>query len=394
MTARATVGASMPPLKLRVLEAVSEVPTRAWNALLSPAEAPVARWEWLDAMEQSGSAITARGWTARHLTLWRGEALVATLPAYLKTHSMGEYVYDFGWANAAAQFGVSYYPKLLVGMPLSPVTAPKLHVAAGEDVEAIRRQLLNAALELAREEGASSVHVLFPPEEEALSLEPLGFFRRGTLQYHWRNPGYRSYDDFLARFDSKRRNQLKRERGAAEKQGLRLRTIRSSELEPRHAELAAKFYERTAGRYAWGTVQLTSDFFRRVFATMGDAVELVVAERGSTVVAGAFNLTSTTHLFGRYWGCFEEHPFLHFNVCLYHSIDDCIRAGRTTFEPGAGGEHKISRGFEPTRVHSAHRLFDRRFEQAVRRSCEREASEIDRVAAESEAIAGLKPWAE
>jgi predicted N-acyltransferase len=382
----------MPPLKLKVLEAVSEAPKQAWNALLAPGEPPVTRWEWLDAMEQSGSAVRERGWQARHLTMWRGDALVATLPAYLKFHSMGEYVYDFGWANAAQQFGVDYYPKLLVGMPLSPVTAPKLHVAPGEDVPALREAMLAAAVQLAEDEGASSVHVLFPPDEEARALEPFGFFRRGTLQYHWRNPGYRTYDDYLSRFDSARRNQLKRERGAAAKQGLSLRTIRSAELTADHAKLAARFYEATASRYSWGPVQLTRDFFLRAFAAMPDAIELVVAERAGAVVAGAFNLHTPTHLYGRYWGCFEEHPFLHFHVCLYHSIDDCIRAGRTTFEPGAGGEHKISRGFEPTRVHSAHRLFHPRFEAAVRRACEREAAEIDRVAASALDIAGMKPW--
>lgn len=382
----------MPPLKLKVLEAVSEAPKQAWNALLAPGEPPVTRWEWLDAMEQSGSAVRERGWQARHLTMWRGDALVATLPAYLKFHSMGEYVYDFGWANAAQQFGVDYYPKLLVGMPLSPVTAPKLHVAPGEDVPALREAMLAAAVQLAEDEGASSVHVLFPPDEEARALEPFGFFRRGTLQYHWRNPGYRTYDDYLSRFDSARRNQLKRERGAAAKQGLSLRTIRSAELTADHAKLAARFYGATASRYSWGPVQLTRDFFLRAFAAMPDAIELVVAERAGAVVAGAFNLHTPTHLYGRYWGCFEEHPFLHFHVCLYHSIDDCIRAGRTTFEPGAGGEHKISRGFEPTRVHSAHRLFHPRFEAAVRRACEREAAEIDRVAASALDIAGMKPW--
>lgn len=382
----------MLPLKLKVLEAVSEVPKAAWNALLSPGEAPVTRWEWLDAMEQSGSATRVRGWEPKHLTLWRGDVLVATLPAYLKFHSMGEYVYDFGWANAAQQFGVEYYPKLLVGMPLSPVTARKLHVAAGEDVEAIREVMLTAAVQLAQDEGASSVHVLFPPEDEALAMEPYGFFRRGTLQYHWRNPGYRTYDDYLSRFDSKRRNQLKRERGAAAQQGITLRTVRSHELDATHASLAGRFYEATSGRHSWGTIQLTPDFFRRAFAAMPDAIELVVAEHGGKVIAGAFNLHTPTHLYGRYWGCFEEHPFLHFHVCLYHSIDDSIRAGRTTFEPGAGGEHKISRGFEPTRVHSAHRIFDPRFEHAVKRATEREAAEIDRVAAQSLEISGLKPW--
>ncbi|MBE2253792.1 MAG: GNAT family N-acetyltransferase [Myxococcus sp.] len=380
------------PLSLKVLDAISEVPKEAWNRLLAPGEAPVTRWEWIDAMEQSGSAVRERGWQAHHLTLWRGETLVATLPAYLKFHSMGEYVYDFGWANAAQQFGVRYYPKLLIGMPLSPVTARKLHVAGGEDVEAVRGVMMTAALELAKDVGASSVHVLFPHEDEALALEQLGFFRRATLQYHWRNPGYRTYDDYLSRFDAKRRHQLKRERGAAAQQGLMLRTVRSAELTGVHASLAARFYEATASRHAWGPVQLTPEFFQRAFSAMPDAIELVVAERGRQVVAGAFNLHSPTHLFGRYWGAFEEHPFLHFNVCLYHSIDDCIAAGRVEFEPGAGGEHKISRGFQPTRVHSAHRLLDARFEQAVRRACDREAAEVDRVVAESLAIAGMKPW--
>ncbi|MCU0697118.1 MAG: GNAT family N-acetyltransferase [Myxococcaceae bacterium] len=383
---------STAPLRLKVLEAVSDVPKAAWNALLAPGEAPVTRWEWLDAMEQSGSAVPERGWSARHLTLWRGEQLVASLPAYLKTHSMGEYVYDFGWANAAAQFGVAYYPKLLVGMPLSPVTARKLHVAPGEDEAAVRAQLTAAALELARSEGASSVHALFPPEDEALAFEAAGFFRRGTLQFHWKNPGFRTYDDYLSRFDSKRRHQLKRERGAAAQQGLTLRTVRSAELDESHATLAARFYEATAGRYSWGPVQLTRDFFRRAFRAMPDAIELVVAQRKDRVVAGAFNLHTPTHLYGRYWGCFEEFPFLHFHVCLYHSIDDAIGRGLRVFEPGAGGEHKVSRGFEPTRVHSAHRVFHPKFEQALKRASEREAQEIDRVAAESERIAGMKPW--
>lgn len=383
---------SSPPLTLKVLEAVSDVPKASWNSLLAPGEAPVTRWEWLDAMEQSGSAVPERGWSPRHLTLWRGERLVATLPAYLKTHSMGEYVYDFGWANAASQLGVQYYPKLLIGMPLSPVTAQKLHVAAGEDVTAVRTVMMNAVLELAKDEGASSVHALFPPDDEAAAFEAFGFFRRGTLQFHWKNPGFRTYDDYLSRFDSKRRNQVKRERGAAAQQGLTVRTVRSTELDESHATLAARFYEATASAHSWGPVQLTRDFFRRAFRHMPDAIELVVAEKKGTVVAGAFNLHTPTRLYGRYWGCFEEHPFLHFHVCLYHSIDDAIGRGLRVFEPGAGGEHKISRGFEPTRVHSAHRVFHPRLAQALTRASEREAAEIDRVAAESERISGLKPW--
>lgn len=380
------------PTRVKVLESITDVPKAAWNALLAPGEPPVLRWEWLAAMEESGSAVRERGWEAAHLTLWRGEQLVGAAPAWRKYHSMGEYVYDFGWANAAQQLGVRYYPKLLVGVPLSPLTARRFLSAPGEDEAAVRAALLSTALEYARETDCSSVHVLFPPEAEAQQLEAAGLFRRATLQYHWKNPGYASWDEFLSRFDAKRRHQLKRERGAAATQGITLRTVRSAELDASHAQLAWRFYEATASRYSWGPVQLTKGLFLRAFEAMPDAIELVVAERAGKVVAGAFNLHTPTHLYGRYWGCFEEHPFLHFHVCLYHSIDDCVRAGRAVFEPGAGGEHKISRGFQPTRIHSAHRLFDRRLESAVKDFCRREATQVDQLALDGERIAGLKPW--
>lgn len=381
-------------MKVRVLDAISEAPRAAWNALLRPLDAPVLRHEWIDAMESSGSAVESRGWIASHLTLWRGPQLIAACPAFEKHHSMGEYVYDFGWANAAQQLGVEYYPKLLVGLPLSPLTARRFLIAPGEDVAAIRKKLLSELDALAKDRGCSSIHVLFPPDDEAAWLEGENYFRRSTMQYHWRNPGYGSYDDYLSRFDSKRRNQFKRERGAAATQGLTLRTVRSGELTKEHAQLAWKFYEATAGRYSWGPVQLTKDFFHRAFAAMPDAIELVVAEHGpkKEVVAGAFNLFNTERLYGRYWGCFQEFPFLHFHVCLYHSIDDAVSRGLKVFEPGAGGEHKISRGFEPTTIHSAHRIFNKRLDGAIRDFCRRERAHVADVTSQSEELSGLKPW--
>jgi predicted N-acyltransferase len=382
----------MHALRLEVVDGVSAIPKGAWNALLRPGEPPVLRWEWLDAMESSGSASPERGWEAAHFLVWRGERLVAAAPAWRKHHSLGEYVYDFGWAQAAQAMGVRYYPKLLVGLPLSPLTARRFLVAAGEDEATLRAQLQDAMVAYARERGLSSVHILFPPREEAQALEREGFFGRTTMQYHWRNPGYRDYGDYLARFDAKRRHQLKRERGAAATQGITLRTVRSHELTSTHAELAWRFYEATASRYSWGPVQLTRDFFHRVFQHLPDAVELVVAERAGRVVAGAFNLHTPTHLYGRYWGCFEEHPFLHFNVCLYHSIDDAISRGLAVFEPGAGGEHKVSRGFEPTPVFSVHRVFHPGLERAARDFCRRERAQVEALTADSAALAGLKAW--
>lgn len=378
--------------RLKVLETIADVPSAQWNALLRPDDAPVLRWEWLHAMEASGSATRARGWEATHFTLWREDRLVAAAPAWRKHHSMGEYIYDFGWAQAAEAMGLAYHPKLLVGLPLSPLTARRFLVAAGEDETALRARLQDELVDYARGQRLSSIHVLFPPEAEAKALLREQFFLRTTLQYHWRNPGYRTPEDYLSRFDSKRRNQLKRERAAPSKQGITLRTLRSHELRPEHGELAWRFYEATASRYSWGPVQLTREFFHLVFETMRDAVELVVAERAGRVIAGAFNLHSPTRLYGRYWGCFEEHPFLHFNVCLYHSIDDAIARGLEAFEPGAGGEHKIARGFEPTAIYSVHRVFDPRFERAVKDFCRREGAQVEQLAAEGAAIAGLKPW--
>ncbi len=375
-----------------MLESITDAPRPQWNALLVPADAPVLRWEWIHAMEASGSASTERGWEPAHFTLWRGQTLVAAAPAYRKHHSMGEYVYDFGWANAAQQFGVNYYPKLLVGLPLSPLTARRFLVAAGEDEPKLRRALLTAMTQWAQDEGCSSLHVLFPPEAEALTLEAAGFMRRSTMQYHWQNPGYRTYDDYLSRFDSKRRNQFKRERSAAATQGITLRTVRSAELTLKHAELAWRFYEATASRHAWGPIQLTRDFFHRAFADMPDAIELVVAEHKNEVIAGAFNLHTPQRLYGRYWGCFQEHPFLHFHVCLYHSVDDAIARGLQVFEPGAGGEHKISRGFEPTEIHSVHKIFHPGLERAVKDFCRRERAQVEQVTTDSERISGLKPW--
>ncbi len=379
-------------LKVKVFSGIAKVPREAWNALLGPLDPPVLRWEWLDALESSGSTTRAKGWEACHFTLWRGDALIGAAPAWLKHHSMGEYVYDFAWANAARNFGIDYYPKLLVGVPLSPLTARRFICAPGEDAAVVRKALLDAVLELGKREKLSSVHVIFPPDSEADALQKLGLFRRVGMQYHWSNPGYRSYDDYLARFDSKRRHQLKHERGAAAKQGIGVRTIRGDDIGKEHAQIAYKFYEATVEKNGWGQVQLNPEFFLRAFAALKGQVELVVAERDGKTLAGAFNLSTSERLYGRYWGCFEEVPFLHFHVCLYHSINDCIARGLKVFEPGAGGEHKISRGFVPTLIHSAHRIYQPQFQAAVLDFCVRERAQVEGVIREGETLSGLKPW--
>lgn len=382
----------MPPLRLKVLESISDVTKEQWRTLTGPSPVPSLRYEWLRAMEESGSASEDTGWVPMHFTLWRGDTLVGASPAYEKHHSMGEYIYDFGWASAAAQMKVPYHPKLLVGAPLSPLTAPRFLAAPGEDETAIRDELTKQFLECAEDRGYSSVHVLFPPRTTAESLRNAGWAHRETMQYHWRNPGYRSYEDFLSRFSSKRRNQLKRERAAAAEQRITIRTRRGDELRPEDGKLAWRLYEITNEKNAWGHIQLNRDFFARVFETMRDVTEIVDAAKNGKTIAGAFNLFANGTLYGRYWGCFEEHPFLHFNVCMYHSVAECIELGRKVFEPGAGGEHKISRGFEPTAIHSAHWIFHPRLNQAIRNFVVREREQVEELASQSAEISGMKPW--
>jgi len=261
---------------------------------------------------------------------------------------------------------VPYYPKLVLAAPLTPATGRRFLVAPGEDRQARLLELARGALELAREEQLSSVHVLFPTEAEALALEPLGFAVRHGVQYHFLNEGYRTPEDVLQRFTSKRRNQLKRERRAPSDQGLTIKVLRGDALAEADPKETFRLYASTVDKFAWGRRYLSPRFFTRVLDRFRHRVELVHALAGDRVVAGAFNLASERVLYGRYWGCFEEHPFLHFNVCLYAGMDEVVRRGLDRFEPGAGGEHKLVRGFTPSLTYSAHALFHRGLDRAVR----------------------------
>jgi len=358
---------------VRVLDSISDVPPEAWDALHAhePEEAsPFVRHAFLEAMEGSGSAGPRSGWRARHLTLWRGGTLLAAAPAYLKDGSEGDFSRDWEWAGAAARAGVGYYPKLVLAVPATPATGRRLLVAAGEDrAEAVAR-LVDAARALVAQEGAGGLHVLFPTAGEARELEAAGLARRVDFQYHWHNQGYGSFDDFLARFPSKRRNALKRELKAPADQGIAIRTVRGDELSRDPAGWARAVFDlhrASTDGMAWGMRWVNRAFYERVLSGMPDAVEVVEARRDGRLVAMAFNLASPAALYGRYWGNVEEHPFLHFNVALYHSIGECIARGVARFEGGAGGEHKLSRGFEPAETWSAHALSDARLDAAVRR---------------------------
>jgi uncharacterized protein len=264
----------------------------------------------------------------------------------------------------------------VVAVPFSPVTGSRLLVAPGEDRAVRVPQLAHGLLEIARGQGLSSVHVLFPREEEAEELHALGFAIRHGVQYHWHNRGYRSFDDFLERFRSKRRTQLKRERRAPAEQRIVIRTLRGAELHQVDPGEVFALYGATLGKYLFGQQYLTRDFFERVFARLPHRLELVEARRDGRLIGGAFNAVSLNALYGRYWGCFEELPFLHFNVCLYQPIEEAIARGLQSFEPGAGGEHKLVRGFDPSLTYSAHWIFDRRLDVAVRQFLQHERNAI------------------
>ena len=367
-------------MELRVYDAIEQVPQPAWDALADGKATPFLRWHWLEALEKSGCATGATGWQPCHLTLWRGDELVAAAPAYIKEDSDGDFSRDWGWADAAMRARIAYYPKLVLTVPFTPCTGRRVLVRAGEDRAELTEILVGGALQLAKQMGLSSVHALFPLADEARELEAVGLARRVSYQYHWRNDGYRGFDEFLARFGSKKRNQAKRERASVAQHGLGLRTLREAELrdEPKKwADAAYELHRSTVDKLMWGRRWINRAFYRRVVEHMPENLELVVAERlsDSKLVAGAFNVASKTHLYGRYWGCFEEYRFLHFNVCMYHSIEECIRRGVQVFEGGAGGEHKIPRGFEPAETFSSHLFLDERLDRPIRDFIAREAEE-------------------
>lgn len=364
---------------------MSEIPRAAWDALVPREGGPFVEWDWLAALEESGTASSERGWRPMHLALWEGTRLAAAAPAWVKHDSDGEFVFDRTWAAGAERLGLSYYPKLVLGVPFTPASGTRLLTAPREDRGARVRQLMQGALEMARAEGLSSVHVHFCSREEATLLEGIGFAHRLGVQYQWHNAGYRSFDDFLARFRSKRRSQIARERRAVAEQGISLRTLRGDALSGVDPREVYRLYASTADRYRFGLRAFTQAFFEIVLERFRDRIELVEARRSGQLIAGALNLSSTDVLYGRYWGCFEAHPFLHFNVCLYHPVEESIARRLSRFEPGAGGEHKLVRGFEPTLTHSAHWIFNPRLDRAIREFVLNEAEAIQQ---------GLPRWYE
>jgi predicted N-acyltransferase len=293
----------------------------------------------------------------------------------VKDNSEGEFVFDYAWASASRQIGAPYYPKLVVAVPFTPATARRLLVRDPADRPALLPVLAEVLRKLVDLGELSSAHVLFPTEEEATALSGAQMAHRLGIQFQFHNDGYASFDDFLARFNAKRRHQIKRERREIEKQGIAIETLRGADLTPEVVDAMFDFYQSTVRKFSWGRQYLNRAFFEEIAARL-PGVEVVLAREGGRPIAGALNFAGRSALFGRYWGAAEERPFLHFNVCYYHAVDDVIRRGLARFEPGAGGEHKLVRGFQPTVTHSAHHLTHPRLDAAVRDYLARERAAV------------------
>ena len=349
---------------------------------MGPSAPPFLSYAFLDALENTGCVAPDRGWLPFHLTLWEDERLVAAAPAYLKGNSEGEFVFDWGWAEFAHKLRIKYYPKLIIAVPFTPATGPRVLVAAG-DAEA-RERLVFAMTEGIRRvldaQSVSSAHVLFLPEDEAAVFDGAGYALRLGVQYQWHNQGYGTFEDFLTTFPSKKRTQIRRECKEMTKAGIRIATLRGKEITEEVLDAMCEFYELTVDKFRWGRRYLNRPFFAQICERMPDNVEIVLARNGSgRPIAGALNLVGGGVLYGRYWGATEERPFLHFNVCYYHSIAECIERKLVRFEPGAGGEHKRARGFAPTLTRSVHHLTDPRLNGAIRDYLGREREHIERV---------------
>ncbi len=363
-------------LEVETLASVRELPAAEWNALVGD-ESPFLEWEWLASLEEAGCVGGNSGWTPRPLVVKDGGRLVAAVPLYVKTHSEGEFVFDWGWADAAERAGIAYYPKLLVGVPFTPVTGARFLVAAGESRADWLARLGGALVELCRESDLSGVHVNFCRADEIEPLRALGFDLRVGVQYHWRNAGYASFDDWLARFRSKRRNQIRRERREVVESGVRVETFAGDAIPDALFEPMFRFYLATVRGRAWGRQYLNWKFFALVAERFRERLCFVVASLGDEPIAGTFNVAKGDTLYGRYWGATRDVRNLHFEVCYYAAVEHCIARGLARFEPGAGGDYKQARGFDGEPTYSLHWLAEPRLRAAVSRflADERERAE-------------------
>jgi predicted N-acyltransferase len=364
--------------ELELLDGFAGLERDSWNALVDD-ESPFLEWEWLASLEEAGCVGPGTGWQPRPLVVRDGPRIVAACPLYAKAHSEGEFVFDWSWADAAERAGIAYYPKLLVGVPFTPVTGGRFLVAPGEDREPWIQRLAGALRELCAANGLSGVHVNFCREHETRPLEGSGYLLRLGFQYHWHNEGYSCFEDYLERLRSKRRNQIRRERRAMQECGVEIQVLRGAAIPDSAFDPLFRCYRATVDAHTWGRRYLNRRFFELLRERFRSRLCCVVAERDGEVVAGTLNVEKGDAFYGRYWGALQPLRHLHFNVCYYAPIAYCIESGLRRFEPGAGGDYKFLRGFDARPTYSLHHLADPRLARAVADFLEMEREEARRV---------------
>jgi predicted N-acyltransferase len=367
-------------LSSRVHRSIDALDARQWNAL-GGAESPFLRHEFLAALEHTGCVGAGTGWEPHYVALSDGSGLAAAAPIFLKRHSYGEFVFDFGWAQAYARLGRLYYPKLTIAVPFTPATGGRLLVRPELDRAATARALIDAVSEHVEERSLSSVHALFLDDADREAFAAAGWLGRRDCQFHWVNRGYGSFEDFLGAFTAEKRKKARRERRRIEEAGIRFDTRFGGDVTPELLDTVHAFHRDTFLRHGHEPY-LTREFFGQIARTMGDALMIKLAMRGTDPVAAAIFFWSPQALFGRYWGAAADHHSLHFEACYYQGIEFCIERAIPRFEPGTQGEHKVSRGFEPTLTWSAHLIVDPRFRTAIRDYLVREGAAIDAYAAQ------------
>lgn len=371
----------------RVLSAINEVPADQWDECAGLSN-PFVRHAFLNALEESGSVSAETGWHPQHLVVNGDDGRIAAcLPLYLKSHSYGEYIFDWGWAEAYERAGGSYYPKLQSAVPFTPATGPRMLVR-NDTTDDHYGVLIAAMVQLSRQHKVSSLHVTFPPRDQWEIMGKAGFLLRTSKQFHWENRGYNTFDDFLAELSSRKRKTIKKERRQVIDQGVTLHTLTGSDLTESHWDAFYAYYTDTIDR-KWGRPYLTREFFSILGESMSELAVLVLAEHGGRRVAGALNLRGSDTLFGRNWGCVEDFKYLHFEACYYQAIDFAIRHKLKWVEAGAQGPHKIQRGYLPQTVYSAHWIENESFRNAVERFVDQERREIEH---EIDGLMGYSPF--
>ena len=374
---------------LKIVEDLAEIPAADWDALAGGD--PFVSHAYMYALQASGCATAEFGWLAQHLTLWQDKHLVGAMPLYVKSNSYGEHVFDFAWADAYRQNGLRYYPKLVCTVPFTPVTGKRLLAVPGADGDEVRALLLDAALQFAQEltlspapspasgrgvqVGVSSLHCLFLNEADAQLAQTHEMMMRRDVQFHWRNEAYRDFEDFLAALSRDKRKRIKQDRRRVQEAGIELQCVTGEHATAEQWDFFASCYAHTR-QIHHSPPALNDDFFRRIGAAMPRHTLLVIASREGRMIASALNIVTGDVLYGRSWGTFEFHSGLHFEVCYYQAIEFCTARGIKTFEGGAGGEHKLARGFLPVTTRSAHWLAHPQFAQAVENYLQRETDAI------------------